>query len=81
MVCRVFPTLTSSKFCVLILFHVENPSGPDHIESKVQFCLCGGQRSCHHIVRRVSISCTDFIKTLHFAYAQKRNQKLSIRGA
>ena len=72
-----FPTFTSSKsLCVLVLFHVETPSGPSHIESKVQFCLCGGQRSCHHIVRRVSMSCTDFIKTLHFAYAQKKKSKV-----
>jgi hypothetical protein len=56
------------------------PSGPDHTESKVHFCQRGGQHSCHHIVRRVSMSCTDFIKTLRFAYAQKRNQKRCKRG-
>jgi len=51
------------------------PSGTDHIESKVHFFLRGGQHSCHHIVRRVSMSCTHFRKTLHFAYAQKKKSK------
>ena len=66
--------------CVLVLFHMGIPSGHDHIESKVHFCLRGGQHSCRHIVRRFSMSCTDFIKNITLRLRPKEEIKSVVLG-